>query len=42
MLAVVVAVQFAGAAPVLPGYLTDPSVIKDKMSSKDVSYQPPE
>ena len=41
MLAVVVAVHFAGAAPVLPGYLTDPSVMKDKMS-KDVSYQPPE
>ena len=42
MLAVVAAVQFAGAAPVLPGYLTDPSVIKDKMSTKDVGYRPPE
>ena len=35
------AAQFAVAAPVLPGYLTDPSVVKDKLS-KDVSYQPPE
>ena len=47
LLAAVVAVwglanmQIADAAPVLPGYLTDPSVMKDKLS-KDVSYQPPE
>ena len=37
---------FAGAvavpaAPVLPGYLTDPSALKDQMP-KDGSYQPPE
>ena len=41
IIAVVAAVQIAGAAPVLPGYLTDPSMMKGKMS-KDVSYQPPE
>ncbi len=40
-LSVVGAVQFVGAAPVLPGYLTDPSVMKDNLS-KDESYQPPE
>ena len=35
------AVQFLSAAPVLPGYLTDPTVMKDKMA-KDESYQTPE
>ncbi len=35
------AAQVACADPVLPGYLTDPSAMKDKLS-KDDSYQPPE
>ena len=35
------AAPFAGAAPVLPGYLTDPSVVKGRMPG-DGSYQPPE
>ena len=40
-LAAVAAVQFVAAQqPVLPGYLTDPSVMKDAMSA-DKSYQPP-
>ena len=34
------AVQLVSANPVLPGYLTDPSVMKDAMAS-DSSYQPP-
>ena len=41
LLSAVVAAHFAGAAPVLPGYLTDPSVLKDQMP-EDGSYQPPE
>ena len=40
-LAVIVAVQSVSAQPVLPGYLTDPSVMKGAMSS-DPSYRPPE
>jgi len=40
-IALLAAAQLAGAAPVLPGYLTDPSVMKDKLS-KDNSYQTPE
>nr|MCR5752808.1 hypothetical protein [Kiritimatiellia bacterium] len=41
LLFAIAAAQFAGAAPVLPGYLTDPSVLKDQMP-EDGSYQPPE
>ena len=41
LLSAVVAAHFAGAAPVLPGYLTDPSVLKNQMP-EDGSYQPPE
>ena len=40
-LAVAAAQLAASAAPVLPGYLTDPSVLKDQMP-EDESYQPPE
>ena len=35
------AAQFADAAPVLPGYLTDPSVVKNQ-AEKENGYQPPE
>ena len=41
LLAILAAARLAGGAPVLPGYLTDPSVLKDQMP-EDGSYQPPE
>ncbi len=41
LLAILAAARLAGGAPVLPGYLTDPSVLKDQMPG-DGSYQPPE
>ena len=41
LLFALVAAQIAGAAPVLPGYLTDPSVVKGQVP-EDGSYQPPE
>ena len=40
LMAATAAVQVVIAQPVLPGYLTDPSVMKGAMSS-DASYQPP-
>ena len=41
LLSAIAAAQLASAAPVLPGYLTDPSVMKDQMP-EDGSYRPPE
>ena len=41
LLSAIAAAQLAGAAPVLPGYLTDPSVLKDQMP-EDGGYQTPE
>ena len=41
LLSAIAAAQLAGAAPVLPGYLTDPSVLKERMP-EDGSYRPPE
>ena len=40
-LSALAAAQLAGAAPVLPGYLTDPSVLKDQVP-EDEGYRPPE
>ena len=40
-IALLAAAQLAGAAPVLPGYLTDPSVVKGNTSADD-GYQTPE
>ncbi len=41
LLAILAAARLAGGAPVLPGYLTDHSVLKDQVP-EDGSYQPPE
>ena len=40
-LSALAAARLAGAAPVLPGYLTDPSVLKDQVP-EDEGYRPPE
>ncbi len=39
--ALILSIQSAIAAPVLPGYVTDPTALRDALE-KDESYQPPE